>query len=62
MSNTKVDNQVIIESLRNSVAKALERKRCLGQYAIVSKNGKLTRLNPREIEPLVAAEDQGNYL
>ena len=61
MSETKTDNQAIVESLRNSVSKALERKRRLGQYAIVSKNGKLTRLEAEEIKPLATAEDPADY-
>lgn len=61
MSETKTDNQAVIASLRNSVAKALERKRRLGQYAIVTKNGKLTRLEAEEIKPLAAAESQALY-
>jgi len=61
MSESKTDNQAVLKSLRYSVAKALERKRRLGQYAIVSKNGKLTRLQPEEIKPLAAAEEQAYY-
>jgi len=61
MSETKTDNQAVLESLRYSVAKALERKRRLGQYAVVSKNGRLTRLKSEEIKPLAAAEEQPPY-
>ena len=48
-------------SMEKSVARALERKRRLGQYAVVTRNGKLTRLQPEEIKPLAAAEDQAPY-
>jgi hypothetical protein len=51
----------LIQSMRKSVAKALDRKRRLGQYAIVSRNGKLTRLEPADIKPLAAAEDPAPY-
>ena len=61
MSETKTDNQAVLESLRYSVAKALERKRRLGHYAVVSKNGRLTRLKSEEIKPLAAAEEQASY-
>ncbi|MGB0333961.1 MAG: hypothetical protein ACPGGN_01210 [Opitutales bacterium] len=47
--------------MKRSVAKALERKRRLGQYAVVSQNGKLVRLQPEDIKPLAAAEDQADY-
>lgn len=61
MSESRTDNQAVLKSLRFSVAKALERKRRLGQYAVVARNGKLTRLQPEEIKPLAAAEDQAPY-
>ena len=61
MSETKTDNQAVLKSLRDSVAKALERKRRLGHYAVVSKNGRLTRLKSEEIKPLAAAEEQASY-
>lgn len=46
-----------INSMQKSVAKALDRKRGLGQYAVVWKNGKVVRLQPDEIKELIAAED-----
>lgn len=61
MSESRTDNQAVLKSLRFSVAKALERKRRLGQYAVVARNGKLTRLQPEEITPLAAIEDQAPY-
>ncbi|MEM1221897.1 MAG: hypothetical protein AAGH40_03980 [Verrucomicrobiota bacterium] len=61
MSEPIVETGKVLESLRSSVAKALERKRRLGQYAVVSRNGKLVRLQPEEIEPQVVAEDQAEY-
>ncbi len=44
-----------LESLRNSVAKALDRKRRLGQYAVVWKDGKSVYIgpNPSESKPPV---------
>ncbi len=57
--NTETDT--IIQSMKLSVAKALERKRRLGQYAVVSRNGKLVRLQPEEIQPQAVAESQAVY-
>lgn len=50
-----------INSMQKSVAKALDRKQRLGQYAVVWENGKVVRLKPSEIETLVAAEDPADY-
>jgi hypothetical protein len=61
MNHKNTDTDIIIASMEKSVAKALERKRRLGQYAVVTRNGKLTRLQPEEIKPLAAAEDQASY-
>ncbi len=61
MSETKTDNQAVLKSLRYSVAKALDRKRRLGQYAVVSQNGRLTRLKAEKIKPLAVAEEQADY-
>ena len=40
------DKDDVLESLRMAVSKALERKRRLGQYAIVWRNGKPVRIDP----------------
>lgn len=61
MKEDIADNQAVLDSMKHSVAKALERKRRLGQYAVVARNGKLTRLQSEEIKPLAAAEDQAPY-
>lgn len=61
MSERIIKTKEVLTSLRKSVGKALERKRRLGQYAIVSKNGRPTRLEPEDIKPLAAAEDQTPY-
>ena len=50
-----------ITSMQKSVAKALDRKRRLGHYAVIWRNGKLTRLEPQEIKPLAATEDSADY-
>ena len=61
MSAHTVETNGVLASLRKSVAKALERKRRLGQYAIVSQDGSPTRLEPEDIKPLAAAEDPAPY-
>ncbi|MGB0259271.1 MAG: hypothetical protein ACPGES_11520 [Coraliomargarita sp.] len=61
MKTDIADNQTVLKSMKRSVAKALERKRHLGQYAVVSRNGKLVRLQPDEIQPQAAAEEQAPY-
>ncbi|MFT0532570.1 hypothetical protein ACMHYJ_07000 [Castellaniella hirudinis] len=45
------DTRKALESLRNSVAKALDRKRRLGQYAVVWKDGKSVYIGPNPPEP-----------
>ena len=61
MNKKDPTSDLIIRSMKHSVAKALERKRRLGQYAVVSRKGKLTRLQPEEIQPRAVAEDQASY-
>ena len=61
MSTKDPTSDLIIRSMKHSVTKALERKRRLGQYAVVSRNGKLMRLQPEEMKPLAAAEDPAPY-
>lgn len=45
------DTRKALESLRSSVAKALDRKRRLGQYAVVWKDGKSVYIGPNPPEP-----------
>jgi glucose-6-phosphate 1-dehydrogenase len=40
----KKKSEIVLESLKKSVAKALERKRLLGQYAVISQDGKIVKL------------------
>ena len=61
MNAHTVETKDVLASLRKSAAKALEHKRRLGQYAIVSQNGSPTRLEPEDIKPLAAAEDPAPY-
>ena len=61
MSESKTDNQAVLKSLRYSVAKPLSANVALGSMQSSLANGKLTRLQPEEIKPLAAAEDQASY-
>ena len=42
--------QQALEALKKAVANALERKRRLGQYAVVWRDGQLVRLSPDQID------------
>ncbi|MGB0713634.1 MAG: hypothetical protein ACPGUC_08755 [Gammaproteobacteria bacterium] len=42
------ETQRMLEALRTAVDKALERKRQLGQYAVVWKDGRVVRLEAEE--------------
>jgi hypothetical protein len=46
MSTLSADDQQVLDALRRAVAEALERKRRLGQYAVVWRDGKVVRLEP----------------
>lgn len=61
MKKDIADNQTVLRSMKHSVAKALEHKRRLGHYAVISQNGKLVRLQPDKIAPQAVAEDQAPY-
>ena len=49
MTETQRLSQQAKEVLQCAVAEALERKRLLGQYAIIYQNGELIRLEPKEM-------------
>jgi hypothetical protein len=49
MSTLSADDQLVLDALRTAVAEALERKRRLGQYAVIWQDGKVVRLEPDEI-------------
>ena len=41
-------SHMVLESLKQSVAEALDKKKRLGQYAVISKNGKIIKLFTEE--------------
>jgi hypothetical protein len=49
MSELSPKDQHALDALRRAVAEALERKRRLGQYAVIWKDGRVVRLEPEEI-------------
>ena len=48
MSTLSADDQRALDALRSAVAEALERKRRLGQYAVIWRDGQIVRINPQD--------------
>lgn len=48
MSTPSPDDQHALDVLRSAVTEALERKRRLGQYAVVWRDGQAVRIEPQE--------------
>jgi len=48
MSTLSADDQRALDALRSAVAEALERKRRLGQYAVIWRDGQVVRIEPDE--------------
>ena len=46
MSTLSADDQRALDALRTAVTEALERKRRLGQYAVIWRNGQAVRIEP----------------
>ena len=53
-----IDDQTILTSLHRAVADALNRKRRLGQYAVVSENGVIRRIQPSAESPSIAVREE----
>jgi len=51
MSTLSADDLRALDALRNAVAEALERKRRLGQYAVIWRDGRVVRIEPQPSEP-----------
>lgn len=51
MNPPPVQGQQVLEALRTAVAQALDRKRRLGQYAVIWQDGRIVRLEPQDITP-----------
>ncbi|CAN5273242.1 hypothetical protein BH09GEM1_BH09GEM1_32920 [soil metagenome] len=52
MTELSTADQQVLDALRRAVAKALDRKRRLGQYAVIWRDGKVVRLEADEL-PLI---------
>ena len=50
MSTLSADAQLALDVLRTAVAEALERKRRLGQYAVIWRDGRAVRIEGEELE------------
>jgi len=59
MSALSLKNQQALDALRSAVAEALERKRRLGQYAVIWKGGRVIRLDPDDEPPSPEQRTQG---
>lgn len=46
---TDAEAEKILEALNRAVCKALDRKRRLGQYAVMWRNGRVVRVPPDEL-------------
>jgi len=55
------DSLVALESLRKAVAKALERKRLLNQYAVIWQDGKPAIIGEPPRNATQVREDLGQY-
>ena len=51
MNSLPVRNQQALDALRSAVAEALERKRRLGQYAVIWRDGQAVRIDPEPEAP-----------
>ncbi|WP_130471641.1 hypothetical protein [Candidatus Magnetaquicoccus inordinatus] len=49
METISVEDQQILDSMKKAVANALERKRRLGQYAVIWKDGRSAILGGKEL-------------
>ena len=51
MSTLSADTQLALDILRAAVAEALDRKRRLGQYAVMWRDGQVVRIEPEDEVP-----------
>lgn len=51
MSTLSPETQRALDALRAAVAEALERKRRLGQYAVIWRDGQVVRVEPDDEAP-----------
>ena len=51
MNTLSADTQLALDILRAAVAEALDRKRRLGQYAVIWRDGQVVRIEPDQEAP-----------
>lgn len=51
MRDVSFKNQQALDALRKAVSETLERKRRLGQYAVIWRDGRAVRIEPEEEAP-----------
>ena len=61
MTYPSQDSLLVLESLRTAVAKALERKRLLNEYAVIWQDGKPVILGELPKQTAQVQEDAGKY-
>jgi len=60
MTTLSIKNQHMLDALRRAVTEALERKRRLGEYAVIWRDGQVVRLEPDELLSHVEAGHRVN--
>lgn len=55
MTTLSAEDQRALDALRSAVAETLERKRRLGQYAVIWRDGQAVRIDPDEEAPSTQA-------
>ena len=60
LSSLSTEDQQALDALRSAVAEALERKRRLGQYAVIWRRGQVVQLEPNELPSDVEAGHRAN--
>jgi len=48
MTTLSAEDQQVLDALRSAVAEALERKRRLGQYAVIWRDGQIVTIVPED--------------
>ncbi len=51
MTTLSTEDQRALDALRSAVAETLDRKRRLGQYAVIWRDGQVVRIEPEEEAP-----------
>ena len=60
MTRLSIKDQRALDALRRAVTEALERKRRLGEYAVIWRDGQVVRLEPDELLSDVEAGHRAN--